>query len=82
MLGKIRRGIAISSLLTLLACSSNVEQPADLVFSGGGVYTVNQAQPWAETVAIRDGRIIFVGDDDGAWSFIRRGPRESGTWRF
>ncbi len=35
--------------------------PADLLFRGGTIYTVNSAQPRAEAVAVRDGRIVFVG---------------------
>lgn len=43
---------------------------ADLVFRGGGVYTVDAARPWAEAVALLDGTIVYVGDDDGVAAFI------------
>jgi hypothetical protein len=48
--------------LTVLlgACS---EPSADLVFTNGGVYTVDSAQPRAEAVAVRDGRIALVGSN-------------------
>ena len=36
---------------------------ADLAFVGGGVYTVDAIRPWAEAVAVRDGRILAVGTD-------------------
>jgi predicted amidohydrolase YtcJ len=36
---------------------------ADLVFTGGPVYTVDPARSWASAVAVRDGRIVVVGDD-------------------
>jgi predicted amidohydrolase YtcJ len=39
-----------------------VANAADLVIRDAAVYTVNPEQPWAEAVAIRDGRIMFVGD--------------------
>jgi predicted amidohydrolase YtcJ len=35
--------------------------PADLVLTGGAVYTVDGARSWAEAVAVSDGRIAFVG---------------------
>jgi predicted amidohydrolase YtcJ len=35
--------------------------PADLVFRGGHVHTVNPARPWAEAVAVRGERIVGVG---------------------
>ena len=63
----------LSILLTMLglcACGTGVQE-ADLVFLSGRVYTLNEAAPWAEAVAIRDGRIAAVGSDaevTGAWA--------------
>lgn len=34
---------------------------ADLVLTGGAVYTLNPQAPWAEALAIGDGRILAVG---------------------
>ena len=34
---------------------------ADLLFTGGPVYTADPARPWAEAVAVRGGRILAVG---------------------
>ena len=48
---------------------------ADSVYHTGRVYTVNADQPWAQAVAIRNGRIEFVGSDDGVRAFI--GPTTS-----
>ena len=36
---------------------------ADVIISHGKVYTVNPAQPWAQAVAVKDGKIIAVGTD-------------------
>ncbi|MED5295870.1 MAG: amidohydrolase [Pseudomonadota bacterium] len=36
---------------------------ADLVLTNGRIYTVNEAQPWAQAVAIANGRFLVVGDD-------------------
>jgi predicted amidohydrolase YtcJ len=36
-------------------------RPADLVLRGGRIYTVDERQPWAEAVAIRDGVYVAVG---------------------
>ncbi len=47
-------------------------QPATLLITNAKVYTVDEAQPWAEAVAVRANRIIFVGDRGGADAF--RGP--------
>jgi predicted amidohydrolase YtcJ len=37
---------------------------ADVVYRNGRIYTVNQAQPWAEAVAIKDGRLMAVGSNE------------------
>ena len=34
---------------------------ADVVYNNGIIYTVNKAQPWAEAMAIKDGKFIAVG---------------------
>ncbi len=34
---------------------------ADTVYTNGKIYTVNEAQPWAEAVAIKDGKFLVVG---------------------
>src|SRR5262245_33448690 len=44
--------------------------PAELVLTGGAVYTVDAARSWAQAVAVRGGRIAYVGDDAGAEAFI------------
>ncbi|MFT4231641.1 MAG: amidohydrolase [Leucobacter sp.] len=36
----------------------------DLILTGGRVYTVNPAQPWAEAVAVSGGRIAAVGSSE------------------
>ena len=36
---------------------------AEVVFVGGGVYTLDPARPWAAAVAVRNGRIVHVGGE-------------------
>lgn len=46
--------------------SSNIPGPsgaADLVLVNGRIYTVDDANPWAEAVAVRGGRFIAVGSN-------------------
>jgi predicted amidohydrolase YtcJ len=47
--------------LSLFACKSSPETPADVVFLDGIVYTVDEANPKAEAVAVKDGMILAVG---------------------
>ena len=58
---------AVGSLTT--ACGSGPE-PADLVFRGGLIYTLDPDLPRAEAVAVRGDRIIFVGEESGVQSFV------------
>jgi len=46
------------------------QQMADTVYTGGKIYTVNEDQPWAEAVAIKDGKFIKVGSADDVKPFI------------
>jgi predicted amidohydrolase YtcJ len=43
---------------------------ADLVLQGGRIYTVDPSNPWAEAIAIRDGKIARVGADGEVKSLI------------
>lgn len=49
-----------------VSCSSPVagEPFADTVLFNGEVFTVDARQPWAEAVAVTDGRIVAVGDNE------------------
>lgn len=44
--------------------------PADVVIRDAAVYTLNPDQPWAEAVAIRDGKIVLVGSLEDADALI------------
>jgi hypothetical protein len=57
----------IVAAAVLAGCSDRpAEQPADLVLLGGTVYTAGAGADLASAVAVRDGRITYVGDDAGA----------------
>lgn len=59
--------IPIVLLLVLGSCEPepmSVPQGVDLVLRNGTLYTVNPNQPWAQAVAIDDGRIVAVGSDE------------------
>ncbi len=64
--------LPILILMGILVASCSEEQstavdtkakapPADTVYTNGKIYTVNEAQPWVEAVAIKDGKFIAVG---------------------
>jgi predicted amidohydrolase YtcJ len=43
---------------------------ADLVMFNGSIYTVDETHSWAQAIAIKDGRIIYVGPDAGINEFL------------
>lgn len=48
----------------LAACGGPAPQkPADIVLLNGGIYTVDAENSWAQAAAIRDGRMVAVGDN-------------------
>jgi len=55
--------IASFAVAVLLAApAAPAEKPADLVLVGGAIITLDPAHPRATAVAVRDGRIVAVGD--------------------
>ncbi len=46
---------------------------ADVVFTGGAVYTVDPARIWAQAAAVKGGRIVSVGTDESVADLI--GPK-------
>ena len=54
--------LAILLSAAVFSTSGVAQQPAaDLIISGGKIATVDAAQPFAESLAIRNGRILCVG---------------------
>ena len=57
---------AAGVVVSLAACQASVpaEKAADLIFTNGHIITINDAQPTAQAVAIKDGLILAVGSND------------------
>ena len=63
-------------ITTLLLSPTTAQvRSADLVFKNGNIYTVNDARPKAEAVAIKGDRIIFVGSNRRAQQYVGRNTR-------
>lgn len=52
------------------ACKSGPENPADQVFINGIVYTVDEANPKAQAVAVKDGLILAVGSTEEIQAYV------------
>lgn len=66
--------LAMPSAATIGAQQSAApRRPADLIVTGARIYTVDDSRPTAEAIAVRDGRILFVGSARGARAL--QGPK-------
>ncbi|MCA1200205.1 amidohydrolase [Sphingomonas sp. R647] len=58
---RLTLGLLLASGATGAAFAGQDRAPADTIITNARVYTVDTARPWAEAVAIRDGKIVAVG---------------------
>jgi predicted amidohydrolase YtcJ len=57
----------VAAALALLPPPAAAQEPrADLVITNARIYTVDATRPMAEAMAVRDGRVQFVGSERGA----------------
>jgi hypothetical protein len=60
----------VAALLVPATAPAAKKKPADTVFKNGYVHTVNPGERVAHAVAVRQGRIVYVGSDQGARAFV------------
>ena len=78
---KLRLSIAFLLAVAAAGCAKQPAEKldekrstvADLALRNGAIYTMDGARSWAETIAIDDGRLVYVGNDAGAKAYI--GPQ-------
>ena len=58
----MKKILIVLSVIVAFSCSDK-QTPADMILSGGVIYTMDDASPTAEAVAVSDGKIIFVGTE-------------------
>lgn len=66
----MKKSIPLLLFLALISCNKEVANPADAIYFGGDIITMegNEAQ-YAEAVAVKDGKILFVGSKSEAEKF-------------
>ena len=75
-----RRLALLASCALLVSCAQQggprcETACADFVFANGRVYTVDDAQPWAEALAVRANRIAYVGSTAEACRLVGSATR-------
>ena len=63
---KILLSVLAVFLFASTPTSLQPSQTADLIFTNGNVYTVNDKQPHAQAIAVKGDRIVFVGTNTAA----------------
>jgi predicted amidohydrolase YtcJ len=59
--------------LALAGAYTEAQIQADLVLKNATIYTADAVRRWAQALAVRDGRLVYVGTDEGVRELI--GPR-------
>ena len=52
---------AVAAILLFMSGITAGAETAETIFVNGNIYTVDENQPSAQAIAVKDGRIIFVG---------------------
>src|SRR5579872_863858 len=63
-------GITFASAAPGASASTGAGGPADLVITHARIYTADASRVLAESLAVRSGRIVFVGSNESAKGFI------------
>ena len=81
MYKKLQSRLQLLVLAVIVATTGACSKPqdtadaADFVFTNAKVYTVNDAEPWAEAVAVKGDEIIYVGDAAAAAKLVGAATR-------
>jgi predicted amidohydrolase YtcJ len=71
-----KTSICVLMALLVSACAREPQaNVADLVILDAAIVTMNPAQPEARALAVRDGKIAYLGDDEHAQSWIGKDTR-------
>jgi predicted amidohydrolase YtcJ len=71
------RAIALTLIIAALSLAHGQAgaEVADVVFKNGNVYTVNERNPHAEAIAVKAGKIIFVGSNSDVKAYEGKATR-------
>ena len=69
-----QRWLGLLAVAVVSGCTEQQlpDRAADLVLENGRFYTVDAKRNWAQAVAVRDGRFVYVGNDEDVAAF--KGP--------
>ncbi len=59
--------VSLSLAAVFTACQTDTMEKADTIYFNATIWTGDEAQPKASCIAIKEGRILYVGDDASAY---------------
>lgn len=62
--GLLSAGLAAGTIGFSTVLAAAAKDGAEVVYRNGRIYTVNPRQPWAQAVAVSQGRILAIGSND------------------
>jgi len=80
----LRKRAAIVGLVAWVTASglAVAQSPAEVIYAGGDIVTINDKQPMAEAVAVKDGKIVAVDGESRqeSGSTLQERPTLFGNW--
>ena len=68
----IKKSLIVISICLTASCSQEPLEFADTIYRDGNIITINDAQPSAQAIAIKDGLILAVGSDAEVLKYKKR----------
>lgn len=62
--------VSATAMVAFTGFSAAAEDTADRVLTNARIYTVDDKTSWAEAVAVKGNRIVYVGDNAGAEAYV------------
>lgn len=62
--------ITVFLVFALIVVTYGAQEGAEMALINGKIYTVDDANPWAEAVAVRDGKIIAIGSNSDIQRYL------------
>ena len=61
----LKKKILFTAIVISILLSCSEKKTADVIYTSGKIYTVDENQPWAEALAIKDGGLSSSSRDAG-----------------
>ncbi len=74
-LGRLVAVVLVLGMVMSMTPALAASESADVVYRGGNIYTMDDDNPHATALAVKDGRLLYVGSDEGAAAYTGSNTR-------